>query len=267
MTGALLLASGASGTSGASGPSPLWYATRAGGTVSLVLLTATVALGIAAAGRYAPARLGRFEVSALHRNLSLLALAFLGMHIVTAIADGYAHLTWPTAFVPFVASYRPLWVGLGAVALDLLLAVAVTSAVRGRLGLRRWKAVHWLAYAAWPVALFHAAGTGTDTRLGPQMVLYAGCLLTVVAAVWWRLVRAGSQAIRVRRWAAAALMLVPVTLVAFLAAGPLRPGWAHRAGGTPQAPAPSTAPAVPHQSPTPQQQQGQEDEHEGDDAE
>ena len=267
MTGTVLLASGASG---ASGPSPLWYATRAGGTVSLVLLTATVALGIAAAGRYAPVRLGRFEVSALHRNLSLLALAFLGMHIVTAIADGYAHLTWPTAFVPFVATYRPLWVGLGAVALDLLLAVAVTSAVRGRLGRRRWRAVHWLAYAAWPVALFHAAGTGTDTRLGPQLALYAGCLLAVVAAVWWRLVRAGSQAIRVRRWAAAALMLVPVTLVAFLAVGPLRTGWAHRAGGTPQAPAPSTAPAAPHQSPTPQQQHYQEDEHEGhegDDAE
>ncbi|WP_405770208.1 ferric reductase-like transmembrane domain-containing protein [Streptomyces sp. NBC_01538] len=264
MNGAVLLAAGASG------PSPLWYATRAGGTVSLVLLTATVALGIATAGRYAPVRLGRFEVSALHRNLSLLTLAFLGMHIVTAIADSYAHLTWPTAFVPFVASYRPLWVGLGAVALDLLLAVAVTSAVRGRLGLRRWKAVHWLAYASWPVALFHAAGTGTDTRLGPQLVLYAGCLLTVVAAVWWRLVRAGTQALRVRRWATAALVLVPVALVSFLAVGPLRPGWAHRAGGTAQAPAPSTAPAVPHQSSTPQQQQHQHDqeaEHEGDDAE
>ncbi|MFJ6837407.1 ferric reductase-like transmembrane domain-containing protein [Streptomyces sp. NPDC091209] len=255
MNGAVLLASG---------PSPLWYATRAGGTVSLVLLTATVALGVAAAGRYAPVRLGRFEVSALHRNLSLLTLAFLGLHIVTAITDGYAHLTWPTAFLPFIASYRPLWVGLGAVALDLLLAVAVTSAVRGRLGRRRWKAVHWLAYAAWPVALFHAAGTGTDTRLSPQLALYAACLLTVVAAVWWRLVRAGTQADRVRRWATAALLLVPATLVAFLAAGPLRPGWAHRAGG--MTPAPATAPAVPHQSPTPQQQ-AQQDEHEGDDAE
>nr|WSY53845.1 ferric reductase-like transmembrane domain-containing protein [Streptomyces sp. NBC_00886] len=262
MNGAVLLAAGASG------PSPLWYATRAGGTVSLVLLTATVALGIATAGRYAPVRLGRFEVSALHRNLSLLTLAFLGMHIVTAIADSYAHLTWPTAFVPFVASYRPLWVGLGAVALDLLLAVAVTSAVRGRLGLRRWKAVHWLAYASWPVALFHAAGTGTDTRLGPQLVLYAGCLLTVVAAVCWRLVRAaGPRAVRVRRWVTAALVLVPVALVAFLAVGPLRPGWAHRAGGTAQAPTQSTAPAVPHQSPTAPQQSDQQAEHEGDDAE
>ena len=261
MNGAALLAAGASG------PSPLWYATRAGGTVSLVLLTATVALGIATARRYAPVRLGRFEVSALHRNLSLLTLAFLGMHIVTAIADSYAHLTWPAAFVPFAAAYRPLWVGLGAVALDLLLAVAITSAVRGRLGLRRWKAVHWLAYASWPVALFHAAGTGTDTRLGPQLVLYAGCLLTVVAAVWWRLVRAGAEAVRIRRWATAALVLVPVALVAFLAGGPLRPGWAHRAGGTAQAPASSTAPAVPHQPPTPQHQSDQQAEHEGDDAE
>ncbi|MFE2424338.1 hypothetical protein [Streptomyces hokutonensis] len=117
------------------------------------------------------------------------------------------------------------------------------------------------------MALFHAAGTGTDTRLGPQLVLYAGCLLTVVAAVWWRLVRAGATAVRIRRWATAALVLVPVALVAFLAGGPLRPGWAHRAGGTAQPPASSTAPAVPHQSPTPPHQSDQQAEHEGDDAE
>ncbi|MFG2307445.1 ferric reductase-like transmembrane domain-containing protein [Streptomyces sp. NPDC048566] len=259
MNGAALLAAGTSG------PSPLWYATRAGGTVAFVLLTATVVLGIATAGRCAPVRIGRFEVSALHRNLSLLTLAFLALHIVTAIADSYAHLTWPAAVVPFAASYRPVWVGLGAVALDLLLAVAVTSAVRGRLGRRRWKAVHWLAYGAWPVALFHAAGTGTDTRLTLQLALYAACLTAVAAALRWR-VRAGTAARRPRRWTAAALLVVPVTLVAFLAAGPLRPGWAHRAGGT-QPPAAPTAPATPHRSPAPPPQPEQDDTHEGDEAE
>ncbi|MFE2426372.1 ferric reductase-like transmembrane domain-containing protein [Streptomyces sp. NPDC059373] len=195
-----------------SGPSPLWYATRASGTVSLLLLTATVALGIAAGGRYAPQRIARFEVSSLHRNLSLLTLAFLGLHIATAVSDSYTSIGWSAAFVPLASSYRTLWVGLGAVALDLLLALALTSAVRHRLGRRRWKAVHWLAYGAWPVALFHAAGTGTDTRLGPQLVLYAACLVSVLAAVGWRIARAtGDAARRAGVWAPPASVPLPVT--------------------------------------------------------
>ncbi|MGW2640884.1 ferric reductase-like transmembrane domain-containing protein [Streptomyces sp. NPDC001348] len=216
----------------AAGPSPLWYATRAGGTVALVLLTTTVALGIAVSGRYEPRRFARFEVGALHRNLSVLTLAFLALHIATAILDTFVHLGWLVTVVPFTASYRPLWLGLGTVAFDLLLAVAATSAVRLRMGRRRWKSVHWLAYAAWPVALFHAAGTGTDTRLTPQLALYAGCVVLVVAAVWWRLYRAGPGRVAVRLWTGLAAVVVPVVLAVFLQSGPLQPGWSHRAGGT-----------------------------------
>lgn len=253
----------------ASGPSPLWYATRASGTVSFLLLTATVALGIAAGGRYAPQRIARFEVSTLHRNLSLLSLSFLGLHIATAVADSYTNISPLSAVVPFASSYRPLWVGLGAVALDLLLAVGITSALRLRLGYRRWKAVHWLAYAAWPVALFHAVGTGTDTRLGMQLLLYAVLVITVLAAAGWRLAHASGDAVRrVRAWAVPALVLVPVTLTAFLAAGPLRPGWAHRAGGSVSSTAPSRAPDRPGTSPSPTHQPvSGDDQEEGGDSE
>ncbi|MGF1432406.1 ferric reductase-like transmembrane domain-containing protein [Kitasatospora sp. LaBMicrA B282] len=221
------------GTLLAAGPSPLWYATRAGGTVALLLLTATVVLGIVAGGRYAPRRIARFELGALHRNLALLTLAFLALHIVTAIADTFVSLSWTDAVVPFGASYRSLWLGLGALAFDLLLAVLLTSAVRLRIGVRRWKAVHWLAYASWPLALFHGAGTGTDTRLSLQLGLYSGCLLAVLAAVWWRLYRAGPGHRAARRWAALAAAAVPAVLTAFLATGPLQPGWSHRADRAP----------------------------------
>ncbi|MCX4744754.1 ferric reductase-like transmembrane domain-containing protein [Kitasatospora sp. NBC_01287] len=229
MTGTVQLAT--------AGPSPLWYATRAGGTVALLLLTATVVLGIVAGGQYAPKRIARFEIGALHRNLSILTLAFLALHIVTAIADTFVHLTWLDAFVPFASSYRPLWLGLGTLAFDLLLAVLVTSAVRLRIGQRRWKAVHWLAYASWPLALFHGAGTGTDTRLSLQLVLSTGCLAIVMVAVWWRLHRAGPDHRAGRLWAALAVAAVPVVLAVFLATGPLKAGWAHRADGA----APSVA--------------------------
>jgi sulfoxide reductase heme-binding subunit YedZ len=221
----------------AGGPSPLWYATRAGGTVALVLLTATVVLGIAVGGQYAPRRIARFEISTLHRNLSVMTLVFLALHIVTAVADTFVHLGWWVTLVPFASSYRTFWLGLGAVAFDLMLAVAATSAVRLRLGQRRWKAVHWFAYAAWPVALFHAAGTGTDTRLSLQLVIYAGCSAAVVAAVWWRLYRGGPGRATARAWAGVAAAALPVVLASFLLAGPLRPGWAQRADGTIHMPA------------------------------
>ncbi|MDH6577747.1 ferric reductase-like transmembrane domain-containing protein [Kitasatospora sp. MAP5-34] len=216
-------------------PSPLWYATRAGGTVALLLLTATVVLGIVAGGQYVPRRIARFEITALHRNLSVLALLFLVLHIVTAISDTFVHLTWADALVPFAGSYRPLWLGLGTLAFDLLLAVLLTSAVRLRIGRSRWKAVHWLAYACWPLALFHGAGTGTDTRLSLQLVLYAASLAAVVLAVWWRLYRAGPGHRALRLWSGVAAAAIPVLLTVFLAAGPLKPGWAQRADSAPQA--------------------------------
>ena len=232
MTGFTQLAAG--------GTSPLWYATRAGGTVALLLLTASVALGIAVGGRYAPRRMARFELTTLHRNLSVLTLVFLGLHIVTAIADSFVSLSWLTAIVPFTSSYRMLWLGLGTVAFDLMLAVALTSAVRLRMGHRRWKAVHWLAYAAWPVAVFHAAGTGTDTKLPLQLLLYAVCLAAVVAGVWWRLYRAGPGRTGARLWGGVAAGVIPLVLAVFLVSGPLQSGWAHRAGGgTGSAPAAS----------------------------
>jgi DMSO/TMAO reductase YedYZ heme-binding membrane subunit len=171
---------------------PLWFATRATGTIALLLLTATVVIGIIAAGRYAPTAVGRFEISALHRNLSFLCLALLAVHIGTTLADSYVPIGVISTFVPFTSPYRTLWVALGTVAFDLLLAVALTSAVRLRIGLRRWKAVHYLAYAAWPVAVLHGFKTGTDSKLGAQELLYVLCGVVVVGAGLWRLYRLGS---------------------------------------------------------------------------
>jgi methionine sulfoxide reductase heme-binding subunit len=208
---------------------PLWFATRATGSVALVLLTATVVLGIAGSGRYTPASVGRFEVAALHRNLSLLCLVLLAVHIGTALADSYVPLGWASGILPFVSPYRTLWVGLGAVAFDLLLVVALTSAVRLRMGLRRWKAAHLLAYAGWPAAVFHAAGTGTDTRLGAQTVLYILCVAAVVLGCWWRLHRAGPGRVVARVSAAALSVAVPLAFSLFMISGPLAPGWSHRA--------------------------------------
>jgi methionine sulfoxide reductase heme-binding subunit len=160
------------------------------------------------------------------------------VHIGTALADSYVPIGWISALVPFASPYRTVWVGLGTLAFDLLLAVALTSALRLRIGLRRWKAVHLLAYAAWPLAVFHGAGTGSDTKLGPQLALYALCVVSVVAALWWRLRKAGPGQVAARAGAVVLSVAVVGAFYAFVVSGPLAPGWSHRAQTA------STAPSV-----------------------
>jgi predicted ferric reductase len=131
-----------------------------------VLFSAVMLLGIAVRLRTRLPGLPRFGTSDLHRNLSLLSVAFLGAHIVTAVVDSYVSIGWLAVLVPFASGYQPLWTGLGTVAFDLLLAVAATSLLRVRLGHRVWRGVHWLAYASWPVAVVHGVGIGTDSSTG-----------------------------------------------------------------------------------------------------
>ena len=140
----------------------LWYLTWASGLVALVLLTATMVLGVVTANRVVTARWPGFALQDVHRRISGVALTFLAMHVLTSVLDTYVHIGWAAVVIPFVSSYQPLWVALGTVGLDLLIAVGVTSLLRARIGARAWRAVHWLAYVSWPVAVGHAFGMGTD---------------------------------------------------------------------------------------------------------
>jgi methionine sulfoxide reductase heme-binding subunit len=214
----------------ASGPSAYWYLTRGTGVVALVLLTAGVVLGVLTSTRWAAPRWPRFVVAGLHRNVTLLALAFVFVHVLTTILDGYTPIGLRDAIVPFVSRYRPVWVGFGAVALDLLLAVIVTSLLRARLGYRSWRFVHWLAYASWPVALVHAFGTGSDARSGWFGLLALAAVGTVVLAVIWRVVEAQSGPGSVRLAGGLAAFAVPAVIGVWVSGGPHQAGWARRAG-------------------------------------
>lgn len=214
----------------ASGPSAYWYLTRGTGIVALVLLTAGVVLGVLTSTRWAAPRWPRFVVAGLHRNVTLLALAFVFAHVLTTILDGYAPIGLRDAIVPFVSRYRPVWVGFGAVAFDLLLAVIATSLLRARLGYRSWRFVHWLAYASWPVALIHAFGTGSDARVGWFGLLALGAVGAVAFSVIWRVVEARSGPGSIRLAGGIAAVAVPAAIGVWVAGGPLQAGWARRAG-------------------------------------
>jgi len=165
-----------------SGPG-LWYATRATGLVTLLLLTAAVVLGVLTAGRFSGPAWPRFLTIGLHRNISLLAVAFLALHVGTTVVDSYTSIGLTDAVVPFLSSYKTFWLGLGAIACDLFLAVIVTSLLRQRLGHRAWRAVHWGGYLCWPVALVHGAGIGTDAARSWVFYLTIGCVGAVAGAL------------------------------------------------------------------------------------
>jgi predicted ferric reductase len=167
----------------------LWYVARGSGVVALVLLSAVVVLGVLTRLRAESRAWPRFLSLAVHRDLSLLATLFLLVHIVTAVADPFTHLGLTAALVPFGSSYRPFWLGAGVVSMELMLAVLGTSLLRRHIAHRVWRAVHWLTYASWPIAVVHSAGTGTDTQsawmLATLLVCCAAVLAAVVARVWW----------------------------------------------------------------------------------
>jgi methionine sulfoxide reductase heme-binding subunit len=164
----------------------LWYVGRGTGVVSLLLLTIVVALGIATRSGRAIFGLPRFAVATVHRTASLTAVVFLLIHFATLYFDPYAQLHLVDFVVPFTGAYRPFWLGLGTLGLDLIAALIVTSLLRHRIGRRTWRAVHWLAYLSWPVALTHALGNGTDSSTWWLRGIAWGCTMTVLAAVGWR---------------------------------------------------------------------------------
>jgi methionine sulfoxide reductase heme-binding subunit len=174
----------------------LWYATRATGLVTLLLLTGSVLLGILTAGRFSTQRWPRFLSQGLHRNLSLLVLVFLVLHVGTTVVDTYTSIPLTAAFIPFTSSYKAAWLSLGAVALDMLVALVATSLLRPRIGHRAWRRVHWLGYACWPVAVTHGLGIGTDRNATWVFVLTMGCAVSVLAVAAWRLVAAARLEVR-----------------------------------------------------------------------
>lgn len=179
--------------------------TRATGLVALATLAATAVLGTATARRFARSWWPRFAVVTLHRNLSLLAVAFLGLHVASAAVDSSLDIRWIDLVIPFVSGYEPLWIGLGAIAVDLTIAVMLTSLVRARVPLRPWRAIHWAGYALLAVALAHVLGIGGDVGRRWVVGWIAACALAVLAAAWWR---SGAthpdtqarQRARARRW-------------------------------------------------------------------
>jgi methionine sulfoxide reductase heme-binding subunit len=165
----------------------LWYATRASGIVALVLLTLTMVLGLVTTSRSRARNWPGFAQQEIHRRISILAVVFLALHVLTSVLDTYVNIGWLAVVVPFASAYSRFWVGLGTVALDLMIAVFVSSLLRARLRPGTWRGIHWLAYGSWPIALAHTFGLGTDAGERWVIVLGAMCVMVVGVSLAWRI--------------------------------------------------------------------------------
>jgi methionine sulfoxide reductase heme-binding subunit len=160
------------------------------GVMSMVLLTLVVVLGVGVDRRLRLPGLPRFASLSLHRLSSLLAVAFLAAHILTAVVGPFARIGLAAIAVPFASRFARSWLALGSLATDVLVALVLTSLLRRHLGHRAWRAVHWLAYACWPLALAHSVGTGSGMRAGRLLDVAVACAVAGAAAGGWRLATA-----------------------------------------------------------------------------
>lgn len=163
-----------------------WYAARAAGVVAYVLLTSGVLLGVLLAGRARLPRWPTFAVTDVHRFVALLTGAFVFLHVAALLLDRFVHTSLVAVLVPGASAYRPFWVALGTVALELLAAVAVSTVFRKRLGHARWRRIHYLTFVVWAAATAHGIGAGTDATAGWLRLLYVVAVGSVAATVTWR---------------------------------------------------------------------------------
>jgi methionine sulfoxide reductase heme-binding subunit len=171
----------------------VWYLMRGTGVTSLLLLTGVVVLGILTSRKTSLPTLPRFATMTLHRSVSLLAVLFLTIHVVTAVADPYAQVTLLDTVVPFTGSWQGLMLGLGTLGFDLFAAVIVSSLLMRHIGRRIWRTIHWLAYGSWPLAFVHSLGIGSDSRTLWLRGLAVAMFATIAGALYWRLGAAPAQ--------------------------------------------------------------------------
>ena len=176
--------------------SALWDLGRGSGIAALVAFTVSLVLGILTRSGRDALGLGRFGLNEVHRTAALTGVGLVAVHVGTLLFDPYAQLRVVDLVLPFLGSYRPLWLGLGTLALDLLGVITVVSLLRDKVGPRVFKAVHWATYALWPVALTHSLGTGTDAATIWLDGIAVACVAAVAGAATWRM----SPAFASRHW-------------------------------------------------------------------
>jgi predicted ferric reductase len=162
-----------------------WHVNRAAGLVALALLTASIALGLLVSSRLLGRRVRGSWLTDLHRGVSALACAFVGVHVLAVLADPWLDAGPADVLIPFASSWRPGAVTWGIVSMYLLAAVQLTSLLRKHLSPELWRRFHLLSYPLWLTAAFHglSAGTTLSTPAGDVALALAAATIAGLTAI------------------------------------------------------------------------------------
>jgi DMSO/TMAO reductase YedYZ heme-binding membrane subunit len=164
----------------------LWYAERASGIVAYLLLTVLVVLGLTLSSRARSRAWPAFAIEDVHRFVGILAGVFIALHVSLMAIDSFLPFSLTQILVPFTATYRPLATGLGTVALELVLAVAISNVLRRRIGRRTWRALHYLGFGVWAAATAHGLLAGTDRHDSWLLAIDVAAVAAVVTGLVYR---------------------------------------------------------------------------------
>ncbi|NTV35942.1 MAG: hypothetical protein HGA53_03225 [Anaerolineaceae bacterium] len=210
-----------------------WYVTRAAGFITYLLFWFSTTWGLLVASKLVDKVLHRAFTFDFHEFISLLSLGFLGLHIFVLLVDRYMPYSLAQIFVPFLSPYRPVWVGIGVIALYLSLLVTVTFYIRQHIGMKVFRAIHASSLLAYIGATLHGLFSGTDSSLPAVLMLYVISFLVVVFLMTYWLIQLRIQKSQPRPIAApntAGLVSPPVRVSAAVQV-PTRP-----TNGQPQVP-------------------------------
>jgi predicted ferric reductase len=149
-----------------SDPKAFWYLSRGSAFVAMSLLWLSMALGLTITNKMARIWPGAPAAFAIHEYVSLLGLAFAIFHALVLMGDHYIKFTLAQIVIPFTSvGYKPLLVGLGQVGFYVWLLVALSFYVRSTIGPKTWRAIHYISFLCYGVALYHGITSGTDTKM------------------------------------------------------------------------------------------------------
>lgn len=167
-----------------------WYVTRAAGLTSYILLWLSMVWGMAISTKILSPTIEATYSYDFHEFLSLLGLGFVLLHVIVLAVDRFLPFTGWQMLIPFIDTYRPLWVGLGIIGFYIFLLVTVTFYMRQAIGPQAFRTIHVLSLLGYLGATLHGLFAGTDSALPITKLIYAGTFLVVIfLTVYWLVIR------------------------------------------------------------------------------
>jgi predicted ferric reductase len=176
-------------------PSPVtWYLTRAAGITLYLLLWISLMSGLGLTTNALDRWVGRGRMFSLHAFATQLSYGFLALHLLSLAADPTVHFGAKELLVPFAAPWREPWTGFGVLAGAFIVVIGVSFAIKRIIGQRVWRALHWLTFPLYALALLHGLGAGSDARTPWLAAIYLTTGSAAVLFTCYRLLSRGERA-------------------------------------------------------------------------